>query len=355
MPGGSPEYLPGWRVAGFQLGALKDCSLIIPTYSRPAEIASLLTRLISHEPDDLPAEVLVIDGSPDERTERELNRWRSKYSPVFTLVYVRTKPGLTLQKNIGIDLSSGQYLYFLDDDTAPELGYFREIRKAFAADQDRRVGAIGGAIVNEMDRPLSFRWRVRLALRLIPRAEPMRYDSCGASLPKSMIKPFAGVRTVDVVPGGASCFRREVFKDKRFSAFFAGYSNGEDVEMSLRTGRSFTLLLCGSAKINHYPAAGGRPPGFTRGRMDVRNRLFIRRRFWPSGKILSSLRFWADVALLITLDLALFCRCPRRTYLLLHATGLLFASFEALFRPPSFEEPIARCRYALQTELPISY
>ena len=342
------EFLSGWQVRPARLKGLKDCSLIIPTFCRPHELIALLDNLATHEADDLPAEVVVVDGSPGLETEERVAKWLATADLPLALVYVRSQAGLTRQKNVGVDISSGEYLYFLDDDTLPMSDYFREMRRVFAEDTEGHIGAVGGAIMNEMDRPLTFRWRMRLALGLIPRKEPMLYDASGMSLPKTMMKPFAGIRTVDIVPGGASCFRREVFRERRFSLFFQGYSNGEDVEISLRTGLQYRLVLCGSAQLTHHPAPGGRPPGFARGRMEVRNRLFIRKRFWPNSPPKASLRFWADVGLLVALDLALFVRHPGRTDLIRHAAGLAFASLEALVSPPRFEEPPAHRRYALE-------
>ncbi|HEX7361423.1 MAG TPA: glycosyltransferase [Bryobacteraceae bacterium] len=340
------EYLAGWRIEAAG-SALRDCSLIVPTYKRPMEIAALMEHLLTHSCDDVPGEVVVVDGSPNDETEKEMQRWSATRALPFRLQYVRSKPGLTRQKNVGVDISCGQYLFFLDDDTRTQPGYFRELRTVFATDTAGEIGAAGGAITNEMGKRPTFRWRVRLALRLVPLAGPMHYDASAISLPKSLAQPFTGVKTVDIVPGGACCFRREVFHKHRFSSFFEGYSNGEDVEMSLRTGREFKVLWCGSARLTHHPAPGGRPPGFTRGRMDLRNRLFIRRRFFPNAPFRASIRFWADALLLIALDLILYGRHPRNTFLLRHAAGLLFASFEGFLSPPTATEPPACRRYAL--------
>ncbi len=342
------EYLFGWEVAGNGLSSLTDCSLIVPTYERSREIVGLVQQLSCRDADDLPAEVIVVDGSADRETETALRLWMKSRSLPFRLTYVESKPGLTRQKNVGVALSSGDYLYFLDDDTRPEAGYFREMRAVFREDREGIVGAVGGAIANEMDRPVSFRWRIRQALRLVPHGEPMRYDSSAISLPMALAKPFSGTKEVDIVSGGASCFRRQVFDAHHFSSFFEGYSNGEDVEMSLRVGRSFRLLWCGAAQLTHHHATAGRPPGFTRGRMDVRNRLFIRTRFWPSAPMRSSLRFWADVLLLALIDLSLFIRNPRNRYLISHAVGLSCATVESLFSRPTFVEPISWPRYVMR-------
>ena len=343
----SLEYLPGWTVTSVGQKGLSDCSLIIPTYRRPAETVTLLQNLLQHDSADVPSQVVLVDGSPGDETELEASRWIANSQAPFDLVYVRSSPGLTRQKNVGVDISSGEYLYFLDDDTKPEPGYFRELRAVFVADKRKLIGAAGGAITNEMDLPLSVRWKIRLALRIAPRLEPMRYDASGMSLPRALVKPFSDTRRADIVPGGASCFRREVFRTYRFSEFFTGYSNGEDVEMSLRTGKTFQIAWCGSARLTHHPAPGGRPPGFMRGRMDVWNRLFIRNRFWPTGQLVAGIRFWADVGLVSILDFARFCYRPWDTSPIRHAAGMFVATGQALFSPPTFDDPAPCRQYAL--------
>jgi GT2 family glycosyltransferase len=342
------EYVRGWEVGGSCDSTLSDCSLIIPTCRRSREVVALLQHLSCHAADGLPNEIIVVDGSADRETDTQLRLWMNGRSLPFRFKYVHSKPGLTHQKNVGVALSSGSFLYFLDDDTRPEAAYFREMRAVFNDDHEGVIAAVGGAITNEMDKPVSFRWRVRQALRLVQKKEPMRYDPSAISLPMALAKPFSGTKEVDIVPGGASCFRREVFATERFSSFFEGYSNGEDVEMSLRVGKRFRLLWCGSARLTHYHAPGGRPPGFTRGRMDVRNRRFIRTRFWPQAPVGSRLRFWADVLLLVVIDLSLFVRRPRKMYLICHAVGLSWATVESLFSRPTFVEPISWPQYVIR-------
>ena len=73
------------------------------------------------------------------------------------------------------------------------------------------------------------------------------------------MEPFSGVRNIDVMPGCAWTLRREVFETERFSCFFEGYSQGEDLEMTLRVGRRWRLVCCGDGRIVHLPAGHGRP------------------------------------------------------------------------------------------------
>jgi len=234
----------------------------------------LLEHLVSRS--DCPAEVIVVDGAPEDD---QLAMWAKTHN----IVYLRSPAGLTRQRNLGVDASTGEFVFFLDDDCRPLPGYFRIIREAFI---EKQVGAVAGTLVNEMDRPLSWRWRVRFFLRLVPRGEPGRYYPTATSVPRALMKPFTGTRPTDIFPGAAFACRREALKKHRFSEFFNGYCQGEDVEMSMRIGRDWKILWSGDAHAIHQPASDSRPGSFDKGRMEVRNRYFIWQRYTPHPSLL---------------------------------------------------------------------
>jgi GT2 family glycosyltransferase len=337
--------LPGWRTSPAKSGALDDCCLVVATYDRHHEVVRLLDNIVSLP--DQPAEIVIVDGHPSRELGRILREWSAHNPAVFDLVYVESPPGLTRQRNVGVDISTRPYVFFLDDDAVPLPGYFAEMRRVFESDRERCVGGIAGCVINEMDKPLCRRWKLRLALGLVPRMEPMIYHPSGTHVPRSILKPFSGVRRIDVLPGCAWTFRREVFDSERFSCFFQGYSQGEDLEMSLRVGRRWTLLCSGDARILHLPAAHGRPVSYTRGRMEMRNRYFVWKRHTPRPAPRHVAGFWIDTMFLIAMDLAWFARRPWKVQPLGHALGTLAEMLRCLSGPPRFVEPLARREYVL--------
>ena len=344
----SPERLPGWWCGTANSQALPDCCLIIPTFKRPVELRNLLQHILQMEetkPGSVPAEIVIVDGSPDAAAEDAVKSFVLQDCP-FALKYVRIAPGLTRQRNVGIDASSADLVFFLDDDAVPELDYFRTIRAIFLGDTAKSIGAIGGCVTNEWDRPLIMRWRIRFLLGIIPRIEPMRYAHCGTSNPRSMLKPFRGIREVDLLPGCAFSFRREVFESERFSNFFDGYSQGEDMEMSLRVRKRWKVVCAGDAKVEHREAKSGRPASFAKGRMEVRNRMFIWRRYSSTrATFLDKSRLLSDFGFLVLVDLAAFLRRPWRYASLLHGAGIVCSAIECAFHPPEFEEASHRVTY----------
>lgn len=341
----STTFLEGWRFEGIPEGTLEDCCLILATYRRPNEICELLETV--NKMRRRPAEVVVVDGSPDDDTRKTVSGWVSKTKVLFNLLYAKSPKGLTRQRNAGIDLSSRRYVFFLDDDCIPQGDYFEEVRRVFIDDPAGDVGAVSGLIINEMLQPLSLRWRLRLALRLAPQIEPGVYHHSGTSVPYNLISPFVGVRPIDTLSGCTMTFRREVLEHERFSEFFDGYAQGEDLEISLRVRRRWSILWCGAARVIHQHALGGRPGSFAKGVMEVRNRHFIWKRHSPNASSSDKLRFWLDVLFLMGVDVGSFCYRPSRTYHLAHAGGLMSGAIGSIFSPPRFEEPAPRKQYQL--------
>ena len=158
--------LPGWRRAAKLEKRLPDCVLLVPTFKRPREMTVLLETLATLP--DPPGRVLVVDGSGDDATDDAVAAWSSGKNLPFDLALVRSPAGLTRQRNVGVDASQEEFLYFLDDDCLPEPGYFSAIRRVFEVDRARTVGAVCGSLLNEMGRPLSRRWQLRFRLGLVP-------------------------------------------------------------------------------------------------------------------------------------------------------------------------------------------
>ena len=334
--------LPGWRIGSSAPGGLADCCLVIATYQRPEDASALTARLAVIV--DHPSEVVIVDGSPGLETERAVRDVCRDRALPFQLVYVRSPKGLTRQRNVGIDISTKPFVFFLDDDAVPGDGYFREMRRAF---EDDTIAAAGAPAANELDKAMPRRWQLRRALRLVPRTPPFIYNDAGTSAPTGLLKPFSGIRDVDLFPGYAFAVRRSVFDSMRFSGFFEGYSYGEDVEMALRIRRQWRVVSCGSARVEHHPAPGGRPPAYDKGRMEVRNKYFIWKRYSRNANLLNRFRFHLDFGFLFLMDLMWFAAHPSKGHHISHAIGLLAGVAGCTVAPPEWDEPQACRRFRM--------
>jgi glycosyltransferase involved in cell wall biosynthesis len=336
--------LAGWRTGNYGAGALTDCNLVVPTYCRPKTVLRLLAHLVRLE--ERPAEVVLVDGSPDALTGHAVAEWARRTALPFVLLYVASPPGLTRQRNVGIDASTGEFVFYLDDDCLPQAGYFRAIRQVFARDLAGVVGAVAGTLINELNQPLSWRWRTRRALGLIPRnGESGRYYPTATSVPRALAQPFHGVRPTDILPGAAFACRRQALLGQRFSLFFAGYSQGEDLEMSLRLRKNWQLRWCGDAHAVHEQEPASRPGGVAKGRMEIVNRHFIWRRYTPQPTRACRAQLWLDFLFVLGWDLASALAHPGRHGFGAHALGVVRGMIECAWCPPQYKEPPARREY----------
>ena len=317
--------LSGWRVPFSRRPALSDCSLVVPV-SDEHEIAPLLDTLLAVS--DAPGEVVIVDAGPRRTASARLRDWGGRSPAPFILVYVASPPGLTRQRNIGIDVSTRDFIFFLDPGLEPLPGFFAAARRVFDVDRERCVGGVAGVILE------GARGRgARDSLRY-PRSGSCRLDA----------PAFVGLRRVDVLPGCASAWRREVFATRRFSCFFRDWPEGEDVDFSLRAGREWTLLACGEARVKRVVSSVGRF-GYDAGLASVRNRRFVWRRRFPNPEVREELRFWSRAAL----DWVAFIR-PWSPARLAHAAGMIAGMVSCLKDPPRFTEPPARREYFLRSE-----
>ena len=320
VPRSHRTALPGWRVLSTRASALRDCSLVIPA-ADPDDVERLLDALLAIP--DAPGEVVVVHAGPGRQPGARLRGWSARSEAPFDLVFVASPPGLTRQRNIGIDIATRDFLFFLDPSFEPLPGYFAVTRRVFDLDRDGCVGGVGGVVLNQSRRSLP---------RFGAGAQPLAYGRSA----------FSGLRRVDVLTGGASAWRREVFVDRRFSCYFGEWSEGEDVEFSLRAGKSWTLLCCGESRVKRLPGANSVPSGYHAARAGIRNRYFIWSRHTPSPDPPHEMRFWLAAALDTVTNLASFNAG--------HAAGIFAGIVSCVADPPRFVEPPARREYVLAAE-----
>ena len=103
-------------------------SVIVCTRNRPDDLAACLASLAAQTRP--PDELVVVDASDDERNARCIETWAAARALPAARV-VRTAPGLTRQRNIGVAHARGDVLTFLDDDVVLEPGYLAAIAAVY--------------------------------------------------------------------------------------------------------------------------------------------------------------------------------------------------------------------------------
>ncbi len=271
-PSPSPLPAPGSRIEGLR------ASVVIPTYHRPQELVDCLQSVLNQTVK--PAEVIVIDdGALDAwPLEREFHDAGIRY-----LGHRKSPPGLTASRNAGIRLATGDIIFFLDDDVVLKPEYLERILDVYQRDESVRVGAVGGWILDREPPiwPNYFRYAIDLCIlnsgtregRVLPSGFCVDFGTTPF--------PIRQVQEVDFLPGGASSFRREVFREETFSESFRGYGLGEDKEFSRRVARKWRLVVQPEAQLWHHESPAMRYDKRRRGRETIRFRhRFFREAAW---------------------------------------------------------------------------
>lgn len=345
---------------------MNDCvelSLILCTYRRPREVGRLLRAVAAQE--RAPDETLVVDGSPDDETERVVVRLMREGGQADVppgLKYFRVPPeerGLTRQRNYGVARARGSVVAFLDDDTIPEPDYFAETLACFARHPES--AGVGGFITNEVEwrrvesegrapsavyrsgvweRREAYRWRLRKLLGLASELPPGRMPEAGHGRPVGYLPPDGRDHAVEFLMGCSFAFRRGVFARRRFSSYFEGYGLYEDMDFCVRAVEDGPLYLATRARLAHYHAPAGRPSRFRYGLMVVRNGWFVWRRRHARPPLGARARWWMTTVLLAVCQLADAVRGPERGQELAEVAGRVWGMLTTLLRAPA--NPSAR-------------
>ena len=211
-------------------------SIVIPTVDRADALYNLL-RHLEHQ-SVTPSEIVVVDQSAREDA-------RSASLPGVRYRRIAER-GLPNARNVGVRLSTGDAVLFLDDDVIPD----RDLVRFHAAAYDAPgVAGVGGRVVGG-------------------------YDAAGPGVGEfrrgdgKVVRNFGAGTPCDVehLPGGNMSFRREVFdRIGGFDTAFGGAAIGEETACALRArGAGFRLVFEPRASLDHlhWPVGGCRTPRF---------------------------------------------------------------------------------------------
>lgn len=283
---------------------------------RPQPLLKLLQSVTGQS--CYPDEILIIDGSTNNETQKVLNE-----NHFLNLHFFNVPPehrGLTKQRNYGIARVNKEVeiVCFLDDDTVLNPDYFEEIIETYQFHPEA-VG-VGGYISNEIQ------WQQAVA-NYIPNNDEFHYDGwkrkdgsrfilrkklgLDSDCPPGFSPEFSHGRSVGFLPpsgntypveqlmGGVSSFRARIFAQFQFSTYFEGYGLYEDADFTLRVSKVGKLYINTKAQLAHYHDAAGRPNQYQYGKMVVRNGWYVWRVKHPKPSIKAQLK-WHVITLLLT-------------------------------------------------------
>jgi len=245
-------------------------ALIIPTADRATSLHRTLLSVA--EQDVLPRRIVIADHSTTDETQRVVESFRGRLATAVEFRRCR-RAGAAVQRNQGAAGATEPILLFMDDDIRLEPGCFEAMLQPFADDADSRLGGVGAVnLTCHYGNPSRLsRWVFdRLAEHKSP-SYAGRLIGPALNLMPAVGEP--GMRSpADWLAAGCVAYRREAFEVTGFGTHFARYSLGEDVELSARVARRWSLRVAHGARYIHNPPPTKAAGVAAIGRMDVVNR-----------------------------------------------------------------------------------
>lgn len=329
-----------------------NISLIICTYMRPGAICNLLDSVF--EQTLVPNEVIIVDGSTNQKTQEALVA-KNYNLPIKYFLVDKSLRGLTKQRNYGVRKidPNCDVVAFLDDDIVLTDTYFEKIRELYCQKEDC-IGA-GGYIVENIvwrklkpDEKVSFcdyaydgyvkkdvgRNLLRKAFGLLSNTPPcwMPPSSHGRSV--GDLPPSGKIYHVEYFMGGVASYRKQLFDHISFSEYFQGYGLYEDLDFTIRASKIGSLYVHTGARLYHFHEPSGRPNQYQYGKMVVRNGWYVWRVRYSIPPIIGRIKWNLITLLLILIRFSNVVSSPSRMKALTEAVGRTVGYFSLLFFPP---------------------
>lgn len=271
-------------------------AFIIATRNRPDELLTSVESIVRQTV--LPAELCIVDSSDETTVRQKIEELCEDVG--LKLDYHHPAPrGLTIQRNIGIDRTSGEPVFFVDDDVFLEPDCHEEILKEY-----QRWGDELGGVRATPKRParpplISILWRKLFGIG------GWWPEASGRMRPGFWVEGVsiaAGVRKIEYMTGWFMSFKREVFDHERFDEKLSGYAHKEDVDFTYRVSRRWVLLQTPKAVCDHFQTVTSRLPSHQLMRMNLGNQFYLHRKNMPQTFKHRAALWWGLVGL-FTLNL----------------------------------------------------
>lgn len=222
-------------------------SVIVCTRNRPKDLQRMLASLQVQSIQ--PTELIIIDSSTIPMNQQSTfvdycneNNWLQT-----RVYYEHTKPGLTLQRNVGLARVFGDIIYFFDDDVVLEPNYLEQMQLIF--EQFPTYGGGMGSIINMDSKHININ-RFFRTFFLLPR------DYASGSFTWSGLPTHAyglsHFKKVEVLGGCCMAYRKIVLGNEQFDEKLHGYGYMEDCDFSRRISYTYSLFYNPAARLYHY-------------------------------------------------------------------------------------------------------
>ncbi len=220
-------------------------------------------------------QVIIVDASDDEYLEPIV---RSLFQSIFAeCLLVRSIPGLTVQRNLGIRLSHGDIVFFFDDDVLLETDYIATMMGVFETDGSHRYAG-GMGRITDIGQPKLLDGVLQRLFFLTESFGSGKFKFSGfPSLPHGS-NHFMEVETLS---GCAMAFRGDVLDHFNFDETLSDYSYMEDTDFAYRVSRQHLLFYEPKARLKHCVSTRERISNRLIKQMLVRNHRYLFRKNFP--------------------------------------------------------------------------
>jgi GT2 family glycosyltransferase len=222
----------------------------------------------------LPKELVIVDAGKENGIKTNLEE-KLKKTPL-ELKYIRTPPGLTRQRNIGVKNSSGDIVLFFDDDVILDKDYLKNILNVYSSSEsDGKIGGVSGKMTNVKPPKLLIRiFRKIFLLSPYGMLPPGFFDHNLSPQKISKVRIFSGCNM---------SYTREVLENFKFDENLKGYAFMEDVDFSFRVSQNFTLIQTSDATLIHKLAPVSRDGPKKRVEMEMSNTSYLFKKNMPEN------------------------------------------------------------------------
>ena len=279
----------------------RSISVIVPTLNRLDDLLVFIESLCKQT--IKPQELVVVDAGTIDDLQSQLQD--ALNGSGIDLQYARSEAGTSLQRNVAMDLAKGEIFFFFDDDIILEADYIEQTLPCFELSYDPPVGAVLGTF----NSPYTMSKMKKKYAQLFRMTHTDNTD-----VPKVMssgavcwsIEPSKVIQ-IPVCSGGRVAFRRECFEEHKWDTFLPGYTMSEDVEISYRIAKKWTLLQNPKAKLYHKKSTVSRDKyGERVARLIYSRYYFFQKNLPKTPRHVAGFAWWNVGVLVLYTNVALF-------------------------------------------------
>ncbi len=264
----------------------KKISVIIPTRNRIKDVITCLNSVSKQT--KLPDEVIIVDSS---KTQELKNKIKNFNNLNIKYVYNTICNSASFQKNLGAKESTGDILFFSDDDTIWTPNYLREMLSTFDKYPDC-VAVTGSPILRKktfIKKILNFLMNTFCFFFFLSIIGNGKFRITG--FPKIFSIKVNEIKKCEFIYGFGMAFRREIFEEFEFDKHMVGYCWGDDDDIAYRISRKYSIYYNPFAKILHNKTSSEREDNYLTQKKAVEYYHYLFKKNIPQDCI-HELAFW---------------------------------------------------------------